>query len=357
MVVALRREPSPFWRRARRHPPLAPQPLGPPLPPGTIVRVPGRGDVFVRYQAGPPGAPTVLLVHGWMASADLNWLGAFPALADRYHVVAMDVRGHGRGIRSSEPFSLEDCADDAAALLRELGVPAVVAGYSMGGAIALLLARRHPEVARGLVMVASAAELARTGLGRGAHLGVPLLGLLLRAGLPDRVARELARHRPLALGALAQSAPWLAGELKRLHPADVVAAGRAVASFDARDWAGELGLPAASVVTLRDRAVPAAKQRATAMALDGHVVELDGGHGVCATEPEALGAALRGAVDLVDEARRRRRHLRLASARWTTRRDGRRRPIAARSAERQAPDRDRIVEPLEQAAAGGLEPG
>ena len=183
MAVVRVREPSLFWRRARRDRQRAIQPVGPALPPGAIVRVPGRGDVFVRYSAGPPGAPTVLLLHGWMASADLNWPGTFEALAGRCHVLAMDVRGHGRGIRSTEPFSLEDCADDAAGLLRELGVrEAVVVGYSMGGAIGLLMARRHPGRVRGLVLVASAAELARTGLGRGLTAAVHLLGALVRSG-------------------------------------------------------------------------------------------------------------------------------------------------------------------------------
>jgi pimeloyl-ACP methyl ester carboxylesterase len=105
MAAQLRREPSEFWRRARRDDRRGRQPVPPPLPLGALVRVPDRGDVFFRYQAGPQGAPTVLLLHGWMASADLNWLGTFPALAGRYHVVAMDHRGHGRGIRTREPFS------------------------------------------------------------------------------------------------------------------------------------------------------------------------------------------------------------------------------------------------------------
>jgi pimeloyl-ACP methyl ester carboxylesterase len=117
----------------------------PPLQVGTLVRVPDRGDVFVRYQASPPGAPTVLLLHGWMVSADLNRLGTFQLLAGRCRVVAIDHRGHGRGIRTIEPFTLEDCADDTAGLLRELGLrDAVVAGYSMGGPVALLLASGTP---------------------------------------------------------------------------------------------------------------------------------------------------------------------------------------------------------------------
>ena len=320
-MAVLRREPSVFWRRAGRDQHRAIQPVGPDLPLGMIVRVPHRGDVFVRYAAGPPGAPTVLLLHGWMASADLNWPGTFAALAGRCHVLAMDVRGHGRGIRSTEAFSLDECADDAAGLLRELGVrEAVVVGYSMGGLIGLLLARRHPDRVRGLVLAASAAELARTGLGRGLGVAVHVLGALVRSGLSDRVLREVVRSQPTVLGELAEVAPWMAGEAKRLHPADIVGAGQAIAAFDARPWLAELSVPAASVVTCRDRAVDPDRQRATAAALGGAIVEVDGGHAMCATDPAALGAAVWRAVELVvgadSRAGRRDRWLARTTDRW-----------------------------------------
>jgi pimeloyl-ACP methyl ester carboxylesterase len=316
MAMQLRREPSDFWRRARRVDGRGREPVPPLLPLGTLVRVPDRGDVFVRYQAGPHRATTVLLLHGWMASADLNWLGTFPELAGRYHVVAMDHRGHGRGIRTREPFCLEDCADDAAGLLRELGVrDAVVAGYSMGGPVALLLARRHPDLVRGLVLVASAAELARTGLSRGMGTMVHLLGPLVRSGLPDRMLAGVAGSRPAFLGELAELTPWMAGEMKRLHPSDIVGAGRAIVGFDARPWLAELGAPAASVVTLRDLVVGPDRQRSTAAALGAPVIEVDGGHAVCVTDPEVLGGAVRRAVDVVASGRRGRRRSR-ATARW-----------------------------------------
>jgi 3-oxoadipate enol-lactonase len=315
MAVQLRREPSGFWRRALRGERRGRQPVPPALPLGTLVRVPDRGDMFVRYQAGPPGAPTVLLLHGWMASADLNWLGTFPALAGRYHVVAIDHRGHGRGIRTCEPFSLEDCADDAAGLLRELGVrEAIVAGYSMGGPVALLLARRHPDLVRGLVLVATAAELVRSSCRWGMAPMVHLLGPLVRSGLPDRMLAGVVGSRPAFLGELSERTPWLAGEMKRHHPSDIVGAGKAIAAFDGRPWLGELGASAASVVTRRDLMVSAARQRSTAAALGAPVIEVDGGHAACVTDPEVLGAAVRQAVDVVAGRRRERRRTR--TGRW-----------------------------------------
>jgi len=85
-------------------------PVPPYLPPGRVINLPGRGEVFVRDSGGAPAHPAVLLLHGWTASADLNFFAAYAGLAESYRVVALDLRGHGRGMRSAEPFSLEDCA-------------------------------------------------------------------------------------------------------------------------------------------------------------------------------------------------------------------------------------------------------
>src|SRR5438034_1882741 len=80
-------------------------PIPPPLPAGRAVTVPGRGEVFCRQTEGPAGAVPVLLLHGWTASADLNWFMAYQAVAGQHPVVALDHRGHGRGIRSEQTFT------------------------------------------------------------------------------------------------------------------------------------------------------------------------------------------------------------------------------------------------------------
>src|SRR3954469_24325137 len=107
---------------------------GPPFPMGKRVELPGRGTTFVRQVEGPPGAPTLLLLHGWMASGGLNWFRVFDALGEHFNVIAVDMRGHGRGIRNGRRFRLADCADDAAATLDVLGITSVIpVGYSLGG--------------------------------------------------------------------------------------------------------------------------------------------------------------------------------------------------------------------------------
>src|SRR5438132_1396346 len=70
-------------------------------PPAGIVLVPGRGEMFVR-DSGPDSAVkgTVLLLHGWMFPADLNWISCYGPLREAgYRVLAVDHRGHGRGLR------------------------------------------------------------------------------------------------------------------------------------------------------------------------------------------------------------------------------------------------------------------
>ena len=73
---------SPTLRAARPDEVVVPV-AGPPLPMGQRVPLQGRGTTFVREIAGPPGAPTVLLLHGWIASGGLNWFTAFDALGEQ----------------------------------------------------------------------------------------------------------------------------------------------------------------------------------------------------------------------------------------------------------------------------------
>ena len=264
---------GPAWRAS----PLAPVP--PWLPPGRVVNLPGRGEVFARDSGGAPGDPAVLLLHGWTASADLNFFAVYAGLAGFYRVIALDHRGHGRGMRSVEPFSLEDCADDAAALLDQLGTgQVIVVGYSMGGPIGLLLARRHPGRVAGLVMQATAMEWHRSPHERTAWQLLPVLELGLRlgtgAGIIERVLRHAIRQAP----ELDIYRPWLAAELRRGLARELTDAGHALSHYDAEPWAAQLGLPAAVLITARDRLVRPAKQRQLAAALCAEVLEVDADH-------------------------------------------------------------------------------
>ena len=84
---------------------------------------------------------------------ETNWSLAAPASATRYRVLALDLRGHGRGLPVAGTFRLEDCADDIAAVLLTLGMgPVVPVGFSIGGMVAQLMWLRHRDLVAGLVL-------------------------------------------------------------------------------------------------------------------------------------------------------------------------------------------------------------
>jgi len=271
------------------------------LPAGRLLRIEGRGEMFVReHRHADPAAPVVLLLHGWTASSDLQFFTAYEALAERCSFIGIDHRGHGRGLRSPDAFALEDVADDAAAVVRHLGVgPVVAVGYSMGGPIALHLARRHRDVVAGLVVQATALEWSETRLERALWRVLPVLGPWLRS---RGYRRYLNRAVPKLIGAghaIEDYVPWLVSEMSRNDAFAMVDAGRALSRYDARPWASTLQVPAASLITTGDRVVRPSKQRALAAALGASRRELAADHLAALSHPREFAALTVELVELV----------------------------------------------------------
>ena len=155
--------------------------LTPKLPPARFVDLDDRGTIIVRDFGGRPGAPVIALLHGWTATADLNWFKCYEGLGEQFRVIAFDHRGHGTGIRTKKPFRLEDCADDVVDVASILGVDALIpVGYSMGGPVAQLVWRRHPERVTGLVLCATAPYFAGRRTERRMLLGLSGLAAVAR---------------------------------------------------------------------------------------------------------------------------------------------------------------------------------
>lgn len=273
------------------------------LPPGHTMVLQGRGEMFYRYHRHEdPAAPTLLLLHGWTASADLQFFTAYEALAGEFSFVAVDHRGHGRGLRSASKFELEDAADDAALVLDGLGVPQVITvGYSMGGPISLLFARRHPEKVRGLVVEATALEWRHKTYERWQWKLVHVLGWLLRSRVYPRWIRHGIRRLLGPNHPMLPYVPWVAAEVHRNDAGGIVQAGQALGRYDATEWAKGIGKPAGALITTRDRLVWPRKQRALADALQAEVVEVADDHLCSWTSPDEFAKATLRLVQHVAE--------------------------------------------------------
>jgi pimeloyl-ACP methyl ester carboxylesterase len=278
-----------------------------PLPPGLIITVPGRGEMFVRdtHPQGGGRRGTLLLLHGWLAAGDVNWWPLYPRLQEAgWRVIALDARGHGRGLRPEEPFRLADCAEDAAALMRVLSPgPVVVVGYSMGGAIAQILTYRYPQLCSGLVLIATAAEWTEAPQLRAAWYLMSGLQLVWR--LAPRQSWQFAVR--LVYGG--SPPPWFTGELARGAPWDIAEAGREMSRFDSRRWLPRIRVPAAVIMTRHDVLVPMSRQHALARALGAPTIAIDAGHLAALTAPRELEAALEEALSSVCPAIASRPHV------------------------------------------------
>jgi 3-oxoadipate enol-lactonase len=219
-------------------------------------------------------------------------------------VVTLDHRGHGAGIRSPRVFRLADCADDAVALLDVLGLDrVVVAGYSMGGAVAQLLARRHPDRVEGIVLAATASRFSGTAIERRNFVLLAAIAVLSR--LAPRTTHERIVQRLVARGARGRDG-WILEELLRNDWRSVLEAGHALGTFDATPWLGELGVPASVILTTGDSVVPLQRQLRMLSALrDARAFVVDGDHDGCVRHADLFVPQLVAAVaSVLSRARR-----------------------------------------------------
>ena len=115
-------------------------------------------DIDLYYETTGEGQ-SLLLIHG-LGSSTRDWEAQVPFFSEKFQVVTLDVRGHGRSDKPSGPYSVQVFAEDTAELIKSLGLePVHVVGLSMGGAIAFQLAVDSPDLIKSLVIVNSAPEM------------------------------------------------------------------------------------------------------------------------------------------------------------------------------------------------------
>jgi len=118
--------------------------------------------VHIAYADEGAGDPPFVFIHGW-ACDHTFWQPQFDDLKSDHRCLAIDLRGRG-GSDAAPPYDAVTAADDVAAVMREAGVgPAIIAGHSLGGIVALLLNDRHPELVLGTILGDSPLTGARAG--------------------------------------------------------------------------------------------------------------------------------------------------------------------------------------------------
>ncbi len=264
-----------------------------------VVTLPGQGRTVVWDYPGPPGAPTLMLVHGATMTAELNWSAVFPVLGRHFRVLAFDQRGHGRGMGCAWGYRLEQCADDVAGVAAVLGIERLfVVGYSMGGLIAQLCWRRHSQLIAGLVLCATARSIAGVQWARWMTMMMPALMTPLAAAAGTTPGMAGLRADLIGVHLLDQNGDraareWALSQMRRTPLLTALSAMSAVYAFSSHDWIGGVDVPTAVVITRHDRVVPAVRQRRLAEAVPGALVyDIDGEHDVFLTASGRFAAAL-----------------------------------------------------------------
>jgi 3-oxoadipate enol-lactonase len=242
------------------------------------------------------GSGETVLLHQGLGQGSWAWRYQVPAFAQRLRTIAFDTRGTGRSPVPEHDYSIEDLAEDAAAILD--GRTAHVVGFSMGGYVALTLALAHPDLVRSLVLA---------GTGAGGPDRVPR---------PDHVRDAFERARALPPDQarrttlpLTLSPGWpeanperfdeiVAASLEHPTPLSTIDAQTAACYryYDQQNEVERIEAPALVIHGTEDLIVPVENGRALARRLpNARYVELEGrGHNAMLEDPDMFNTLVLG---------------------------------------------------------------
>jgi pimeloyl-ACP methyl ester carboxylesterase len=118
-----------------------------------VEKVFDTGEVLINFAEHGLAGPPLVLLHG----ATLHWQSfgeMIPTLEQNWHIYACDLRGHGKSGKASSGYRHQDFLPDTIAFVeRHIREPVVLAGFSLGGAIALGVAAKRPDLVRSLILL------------------------------------------------------------------------------------------------------------------------------------------------------------------------------------------------------------
>ena len=255
------------------------------------IRTNGMAMHYLREGSGDP----VLLAHGYLFGADW-WRPQIDALADRFDVIAPDLRGQMSSETTADQadFDLWNQAEDLHGLITSLGVaPVHFVGLSMGGMIGLRLILRHPADIRSLVLMDTSAhpedpEMVERYEGMLSVVEAGQIEAIVPGLPPIFLADDFVRDH------IAEVDEWL----RRAVAADSNGLVRALRAVDGRDDVsprlGEIHVPTLVIHGTEDVAVPMERAEQLAAGISGARLEtVSGGHQSNVDCPEETSRLLR----------------------------------------------------------------
>lgn len=236
---------------------------------------------------GPQDGPALVFANS-LGTDVRAWDALLPHLPAGLRIVRYDKRGHGLSEATPGPYSIDQLADDAAGLIRHLGLTRVVfVGLSIGGLIGLSLAARHPDLLAGLVISNSAAKIGD------AAMWQDRIATIRANGLASIGAPTMERWFSPAFRDSGAAAPWQR-MLERQPLEGYAACCEAIAGADLREATAGLHLPVQLIAGNLDGSTPPEIVRDTADLIAGARVDIiDGaGHIPCVEAPAAHAAII-----------------------------------------------------------------
>jgi 3-oxoadipate enol-lactonase len=216
--------------------------------------------ITVRYEMeGPESAPVVTLSHS-LATDFSMWDLQAGVLKSGYRVLRYDTRGHGGTDAPQGPYTLEQLAEDAKALLQGLGIPEThFMGISMGGMIGQVLALKDPGLLRSLILCDTSSRIPEEAL----PVWEERIGLAQKQGMDALVEATMERWFTASFRGKPISVLEKVRDMIRTTPLEgYVGCSRAIMKLNLTERLSEIALPTLIVVGEEDPGTPVAASQA-----------------------------------------------------------------------------------------------
>ncbi|MFX0032926.1 MAG: alpha/beta fold hydrolase [Candidatus Hodarchaeota archaeon] len=240
-------------------------------------------DIEMYYELAGEGDP-LLLIHG-LGSSTRDWEYQVPVFSQKYQVITIDLRGHGKSDKPKGPYNMRMFAGDIAELLKKLQIESVhILGISLGGGIAFQFAVDYPDLVKSLIIVNAGIEIPtdsfkmkfeafkRTFIVK--LVGMKKMGEVLAPRLFIKPEQEELRAKLIER--------WQENDKKAY-----LSAMRALIGWSVRDQLGKIKCPTLVIGSDQDYAPSSIKEEYTKLLSNAKFIEIkDARHAVAIEKPE-----------------------------------------------------------------------